>query len=73
MRTLIKNGTVVTAVDTFAGDVWIEGATADPDATSAAKICTYQGRHVGTGARPFADVLETESDWRLVVDAAQAA
>ena len=24
MRTLIKNGTVVTAVDTFAGDVWIE-------------------------------------------------
>ncbi len=25
MRTLIKNGTVVTAVDTFAGDVWIEG------------------------------------------------
>ena len=25
MRTLIKNGTIVTAVDTFAGDVWIEG------------------------------------------------
>jgi dihydropyrimidinase len=25
MRTLIKNGTVVTAVDTFAGDVWIDG------------------------------------------------
>ena len=25
MRTVIKNGTVVTAVDTFQGDVWIEG------------------------------------------------
>ncbi len=25
MRTLIKNGTIVTAVDTYAGDVWIEG------------------------------------------------
>src|SRR5579871_1267323 len=25
MRTLIKNGTVVTASDTFAADVWIEG------------------------------------------------
>jgi dihydropyrimidinase len=25
MRTLIKNGTVVTAVDTFAADVWLEG------------------------------------------------
>jgi dihydropyrimidinase len=25
MRTLIKNGTIVTAVDTFPGDVWIEG------------------------------------------------
>lgn len=27
MRTVIKNGTVVTAVDTFAGDVWIENGT----------------------------------------------
>ncbi len=27
MRTAIKNGTVVTAVDTFAGDVWIDGGT----------------------------------------------
>src|SRR4051812_37360243 len=25
MRTLIKNGTVVTAADTFAADVWIDG------------------------------------------------
>ncbi len=25
MRTLIKNGTIVTAVDTYPGDVWIEG------------------------------------------------
>ena len=25
MRTVIKNGTVVTSVDTFPGDVWIEG------------------------------------------------
>src|SRR5262245_33084751 len=25
MRTLIKNGTCVTAVDTFAADVWIDG------------------------------------------------
>src|SRR5439155_690994 len=34
MRTLIKDGTVVTASDTFAADVWIEGgkiaALADP-------------------------------------------
>ena len=27
MRTLIKGGTVVTAVDTYAADVWIEGGT----------------------------------------------
>jgi len=27
MRTVIRNGTVVTAVDTFAGDVWIENGT----------------------------------------------
>lgn len=27
MRTVIKNGTVVTAVETFAGDVWIENGT----------------------------------------------
>lgn len=27
MRTVIANGTVVTAVDTFAGDVWIDGET----------------------------------------------
>jgi dihydropyrimidinase len=26
-RTLIKNGTIVTATDTYAADVWIEGAT----------------------------------------------
>jgi len=25
MRTLIKNGTVVTASDTFVADVWVEG------------------------------------------------
>ena len=25
MRTLIKNGTIVTAIDTYPGDVWIEG------------------------------------------------
>jgi hypothetical protein len=25
-RTLIKNGTIVTATDTYAADVWIEGA-----------------------------------------------
>ncbi len=39
MRTLIKNGTVVTATDTFGADIWIEGeriiGIADPSQRSA--------------------------------------
>jgi len=56
MRTLIKNGTVVTAVDTFAGDVWIEGerivALTAPGAAhgmTADKMIDATGKYVMPG------------------------
>jgi dihydropyrimidinase len=56
MPTLIKNGTIVTAVDTFAGDVWIDGErivalTAPGQATGmkADKTIDATGKYVMPG------------------------
>src|SRR5215831_2059341 len=53
MRTLIKNGTVVTAVDQYKGDVLIEDATISVIATSldiaADKVIDASGKYVLPG------------------------
>ena len=57
MRTLIKNGTIVTAVDTYKADVWIEGGTivAITDASFAVgnpqadKVIDAAGKYVMPG------------------------
>jgi dihydropyrimidinase len=56
MRTLIKNGTVVTAVDTFAADVWIDGGkivaltdSASSDKFNAERTIDATGKYVLPG------------------------